>query len=136
MMQVLGSYMIGRYEQRDLVDGCPMELPRDRIIARILARASIGDLIWLKEPWSLVTSREHGPQNISAAIPGPVGTRPPAHLAKIIHKLRQQPRSALVLDRADSRITLEIMCIGEHSVRALVHFQQIDDFLKSRQAVA
>lgn len=133
-MQLLGSYMIGRHEQHQLVDGGTLDLPRERIAARILSRASIGDLIWLKEPWCLVTSRRHGPQNVRWALPGPIGERPPPHIAKILHHLRLRPLSALVLERGDSRITLEIMGITEHAVRCLVHFQQIDEFLKAKAA--
>ena len=80
----------------------------------------------------MVTSRQFGPQNIREAVPGPIGTAPPAHIRTKLHQLRLQPRSALVLERADSRITLEIMGIGEHALRVLVHFQQVDAFLKAR----
>jgi hypothetical protein len=133
-MKVLGSYMIGTMDQRALVaDGC-IELPRDRIMARHLARADIGDLLWLKEPFALITSRQAGPQNIREIVVGPVGTPPPAHIRHIVHHLRYSPRSALILERADTRATLEIMGILPDAVRCLVHMVQVDEFLKARAA--
>ncbi len=134
-MRVLGSYMVGSLEQKLLKDGMLWDLPRDHIMSKIVARAAVGDLLWLKEPFWLITSRRHGPQNICEVVPGPVmGTRKPARLAKILDQLRQQRRSALVLERPDSRITLEIAAIGERAISMRVHFRQIDAFLRERPA--
>ncbi len=134
-MKILGSFMVGTFEQREMLDGGARDLPRDRIMARILARASIGDLLWLKEPFSLITSRAQGKQNVREIVPGNITKATlPKYLAPYIHQLRIQPCSARVLERADSRITLEIMGITEHAVRVLVHFCQIDEFVKARSA--
>lgn len=129
-MRLLGSFLIGHIEQRQLFDGRAWDIPRDRIVSRKLAGAAIGDLFWLKEPWALASSRRFGSQNIREAIVGPVGTPAPAHLKHKTYRL--QPMSALCLERGDSRTTLEVMGISEHAVRVLVHFQQVDAFLKAK----
>lgn len=133
-MKVLGSYMIDRIAQRGLADGCSIDIPRDRIMARHLARAEIGDLLWLKEPHALIVSRQHGPKNVREIVVGPVGSPIPPHLLPHLDKLKMTPRSALVLERAETRATLEIMGILPDAVRCQVHMTQVDAFLRARAA--
>lgn len=129
-MKVLGSYMVGSQEQRTLVAGATIDLPRDRI----LSRAEIGDLIWVKEAWAMYVSRGSLHQIIRQAVPGPANTLPPAYIRQVPCKI--SPQSALTLERVDSRCTLEVMAINEHVVRMLVHMQQVDEFLESRAKCA
>ena len=133
-MKVLGSYPIGVNEQRALAGTATMELPRNNLRSFVLARAEIGDLFWVKEPWALIKSRAFGPQNVRDVIVGPVGTLPPEYLRRYIGQLRITPQSALTLERGDSRATLEVMAINEHAIRVQVHMVQIDKFLRAGRA--
>jgi hypothetical protein len=135
-MNVLGSCVIPFSEQRRLVEGASIDLPRERLMPKIVARAKIGDLIWAKEPWRMLKSRRFGPQGIREPAVGAVGTnaysRLPPRVRAVAHLLRSENKRAEDLPRCDSRATLEIMSIGEHAVRVLVHMQQVDAFLKAR----
>jgi hypothetical protein len=134
-MRLLGACIISILEQRSIVDGFTLDLPRERLMPKMLPGARIGDIMWAQEPWTLVTSRRFGPQNIREAIVGPVagGTRVvPGHIKPYLHELNNKPMSATSLAKEDSRATLEIMGISEHSVRLLVHMVQVDTFIKAR----
>lgn len=131
-MKVLGPCLIPHTEQRQLTEGACLEIPRARIL-KLLPKAKIGDLMWVQEPWFLIQSRRFGPQNIREVSVGPVlGRKLPAHVRRHLHELRQSSKLAQTLHREDSRATLEIMCIGEHSVRVEVHMRQVDAFRKER----
>ena len=132
-MKVLGTHMISRNEQSALVHGASIDIARERIVPRILAKAVIGDLLWVKEPWALYESRRTDHQNIREAVPGGVLTRPPERIRPYVEGLKITPMSAIALERADSRATLEIMGVGEHAVRVHVHMQQVDAFLEARR---
>jgi|GEM_PF-6381356 len=132
-MKVLGPYKIGAVEQHNLAPGASWDLPRAKINADMLAKAKIGDLFWLQEPWSLYTSRRFTRQNISEVAPGPVGTAPSAFIRPFAHELRLR-RFDCDLAKSDSRITLEIMGFPEHAVRVVIHFQKIGNFQREREA--
>jgi hypothetical protein len=133
-MKLLGACLISTIEQRAMKSGATLDLPRERLMPKMLAVARIGDVMWAQEPWALVTSRRFGPQNIREAIVGPVvGDRiVPGHIKHILHELRQRRMPAAALAKADSRACLEIMGITEHSVRVLVHMTHVRAFLKGR----
>lgn len=133
-MIVLGAYGFTFEGQRQLAAGVSLDLPLSRFAPRILARAKIGDLMWVKEPWALLRSRQFGPQNIREAVVGPAGTPPPARLKHLMRELRLSPQPALTLERGDSRATLEIMGISEHAVRVLVHMVQVDALMAARRS--
>lgn len=134
-MMVLGSCALGILEQQSLADGASFELLRSRLLPKVLQRLRIGDLLWVQEPWFLYTSRQFGPQNIYEAVPGsPTQLKFPDRIKHIHQHLRVQSRPALKLARKDSRATLEVMGISEHSVRTLVHMRQVDEFRRTRAA--
>jgi hypothetical protein len=128
-MRVLGSIPFNTMQQRWLIGGASIDLPRAEFADRILARAQIGDLIWVKEPWALLRSRQFGPQNVREAVVGPVGTAPSARIRPIMNQLKWSTQSPLTLERGDSRATLEVMGISDHAIRVLVHMKQVDALL-------
>lgn len=132
-MRVLGSLLIGITEQRSFAHGATVELEKPRVMTRIRGVPSIGDLLWVKEPWRHLTSRRFGPQNVDLAFPGPVGLLAPPNIARFIGRVRMKLRDALTLAKDDSRITLEIMAVGEHSIRCLIHFVQVDELLQRKR---
>lgn len=135
-MIILGAYVFTALEQRDLVDGAVLQLPRERIQPRILRRGRIGDLLWVKEPWVLLTPRRGAPTFTREAVPGNLmkDFAYPAHVRQWRGNLRLQVRPALELERFDSRATLEITGIDDQAVHVRVHMANVDVFTKARVA--
>lgn len=135
--RVLGSLPISFIRQRSLADGIEWSVPRWHLRREVLARAQVGDLLWIKEPWSLFKSRSFGKQNICEPVPGGIlNLNIPDHIKPYRHQLSVTRHPASTLARDDSRATLEIVAMDDELIRVRAHMQQVDAFLKGRRAVA
>lgn len=136
-MKVLGYCIFSTIEQRSLAEGASLSLPRASLLPEVSEAARVGDLIWVKEPWALISSRRAGPQNIREVVVGPVIGRNrdlPPHVKAILNQLRQHPKPPYALARADSRATLEITGLGEEALHVRVHLMQVDQFRRKARA--
>ena len=132
-MTVLGSLIINMGQQNVLANGILLDGPRKQILPRILARARVGDLLWVKEDFQKFSPVRGGLQTIEAYAPGPIMKFVyPAHLKNLECKIQRRPGREL--HRGASRATLEIIALGVATVRFLVHMMQVDAFLKARKA--
>jgi hypothetical protein len=134
-MKVLGYCIFETIEQRRLAEGAELSLPRSSFLPDVLKDARLGDLIWVKEPWSLISSRRYGPANIREVAVGPVELRNrnlPPRVRAVVNQLRNQPKPAYALARADSRATLEITGIGEETLQVTVHMMQVDQLRRQK----
>lgn len=131
-MKVAGSAILTFGQQRQLVDGALINVPRDRLPFT----AVVGDLVWVKEPYARYTSRGHGRQNVDERVPGPINVRIPESIRSYLHELRARRMNGSDLRRDESRATLEVMVIDKAAAtaRCRVYMQQVDELLKARAA--
>lgn len=136
-MIVLGSLLITKTRQRSIKDGAQWEIPRKHFTARVLRRARVGDLIWLREPFAEITPHRSVRQH-SATVRGasPLGLKVPKHLKPYFHRCHLKFYPATDLCRPESFACLEITEIGPLRLGGVVHDQQVDDFVKARKAAA
>lgn len=136
-MRNLGPAIIDYCQQREIERGArSLLIGRNRIFPDAAARAQVGDIFWVKEPYNEIKSRQSGPQHIHEMVPGsPMGMTIPEHLKFSFHKLRMIPqRPAATLNKGDSRACMCIRTIEPKGFRCEVIMQNVSDYLSAQAA--
>lgn len=136
-MIVLGSLLITKTRQRSIREGAQWDIPSKHFTPRVLRRAHQGDLIWLREPFAVITPHRSVKQ-LAATIRGasPLGLKVPKYLKPYFHRCHLKFYLAKDMCRAESLACLEITEIGAARIGGVVHDQQVDAFLQARKAAA
>lgn len=130
MTHVLGRVLLRKDQAEKLVQDAILRIPLTQFRKYIKAKACIGNLIWVQEPyWDFPRARRgyntHGGVHV-------LPLRPSQALSQAKTGMRQMDGSRL--KRAHSRATLEITVYDAESgeITCKVHMQQIDEFVKAR----
>lgn len=134
-MRPYGSVIVGTIQQGQLEDGALLDIAHQRVSTLRKVLPAVGDLLWVKEDFVVITSRKAWAHAAHWVFPGPR-----ASMRHIPEKYRSTDylrnlRSAVRLERADSRATLEVLRVNpDRSLHCRVHMQQVDVLLKARAA--
>lgn len=137
-MKVLGSISITAKRQKTITEGMRWDIPRRHFTARTLQRARVGDLVWLREPFTEFTNHASLGRHIFEVVRGnsPLVAKTPKHIMPYRDRCHRRIYPAKAMDRVGSLACLEIAAIGAKALGCIVHNQQVDEFLKARKATA
>jgi len=111
-MKVFGCVRLNDIEQRRLSEGALFDFPMSRLYTLLKSKPSVGDLLWVKEHFVVITSNKAWLQGTHGVFPGPrTGFEHiPPELRSTDYK--RKFRDAEQLARSDSRATMVILNIA------------------------
>lgn len=135
-MKVVGSILITANRQKTIKEGARWDIPRQHFKAATLRRARVGDLVWLREPFTEFTNHASLGRHIFEVVRGnsPLVAKTPKHILPYRDRCHRRILPASAMDRVGSLACIEITAIGAKALGCIVHDQQVDEFLKARRA--
>jgi hypothetical protein len=131
-MKVLGRVLVTEQQQRKLAPGATLDIPRAQFRALVRAKAHIGDLLWVQEPyWEYLPKNRFTSQTVHGIVPCAAFERHERPKSAGNGPVRRKFRDGSRLPRVLSRYTLEIQAVlpDQSGIRCTAHLMQIDTFL-------